>query len=246
LVNGSIGTNTVTVKNNAVLGGVGTIAGAVTLNGIISPGANTGGVGTLTTSGETWNGGGTYLFGLNNSTNQSGWDLLNVNGTINFQSGFPFGPPFTIQLVSLNTNNVPGMVAGFENWVTNVWTVATASGGFLNFNPAAFVVNTVNFSNAITGKFSVSTNNNSLVVIYTPAPLVAPILNNTLSSGSGDFELSFSGPANQAYEVVASTNVALQLTNWIVLTNGLFGTGTVNFTDRAATNQQEFYRIVSP
>jgi hypothetical protein len=34
--------------------------------------------------------------------------------------------------------------------------------------------------------------------------------------------------------------------SWLVLTNGTFGAGLVNFTDGAVTNHPRFYRIASP
>ena len=43
-----------------------------------------------------------------------------------------------------------------------------------------------------------------------------------------------------------ATNLALPLTNWAVLTNGVFSTNGVNFTDSTATNVVRFYRIKSP
>ena len=66
------------------------------------------------------------------------------------------------------------------------------------------------------------------------------------SLAGGTFAFSFSGANGQGYRVLASTNLQWPLTNWLVLTNGVFGTGTVNFIDGAATNGQEFYRVSSP
>jgi hypothetical protein len=78
------------------------------------------------------------------------------------------------------------------------------------------------------------------------APLTAPTLNKTVSKSGGAFALSFSGSSGQSYAVLASTNLSLPLTNWLLLTNSYFGTGVVNFTDFAATNLERFYRIKSP
>ena len=64
-------------------------------------------------------------------------------------------------------------------------------------------------------------------------------------SGSS-FPLTFSGPNGQTYKVLTSTNVALPLARWIQLSNGTFGTTPVTYTDTAATNRAQFYRIVSP
>lgn len=63
---------------------------------------------------------------------------------------------------------------------------------------------------------------------------------------SGSFPLTFSGPSNQTYQVLMSTNVALPLTSWTVLTNGTFGSDPVIFMDTGATNATQFYRIQSP
>jgi hypothetical protein len=46
--------------------------------------------------------------------------------------------------------------------------------------------------------------------------------------------------------VLTSTNVALPMANWTVLTSGSFGASPVTYTDTGATNAQRFYRIQSP
>ena len=121
-----------------------------------------------------------------------------------------------------------------------------ASGGLTDFTPAKFNVNMNGFRNAITGTFSVSTNGNSLVLVYTVPTSTAPLLSNSATLTAGIFNLSFSGPSGQSYRVLESTNVTLPLTNWLAQTNGVFGTGTVHFADPAATNLQRFYRVTSP
>ncbi len=93
LVNGSLGTNAVTVAANATLGGVGTIAGvvAVQAGGILSPGTN--GLGTLTVNSDvTLNTGAIAHFTVGASGS-----LLAVNGklaldgTLNITAGTGFG-----------------------------------------------------------------------------------------------------------------------------------------------------------
>ena len=76
--------------------------------------------------------------------------------------------------------------------------------------------------------------------------LAAPALNPAVSFGGGSVTFSFSGANAQSYRVLASTNLLLPMANWLVLTNGKFGAGPVNYTDNAATNPQKFYRIASP
>lgn len=100
LVNGnqSAATGAVTVASLAMLGGSGTLGGAMTINGILAPGS--GGIGTLTgTNGVTWNASagndwlfqlgtsGTSLAAANASTNN---DLLNITGEFAQGTGSTF------------------------------------------------------------------------------------------------------------------------------------------------------------
>ena len=45
---------------------------------------------------------------------------------------------------------------------------------------------------------------------------------------------------------MTSTNVALPMASWTVLTTGTFGASPVTYTDTSATNALQFYRIQSP
>ncbi|MDB5325011.1 MAG: hypothetical protein JWM57_580 [Phycisphaerales bacterium] len=99
------GSNSVTIGGGGMLTGTGSVSGAVSVSGKISAGSNSGGsdtIGTLATGDQTWNGGGAYLFKLQNtagSTNsgtQTGnaginWDKLKMSGlTIAATSGSKF------------------------------------------------------------------------------------------------------------------------------------------------------------
>lgn len=243
LVNGSIGTGNVSVAAAATLGGSGTVNGSVSLSGALSPGPSPA-PGTLTTTNETWDPGCAFLFQLNDATNTAGQDLLALNGSLNLQ--VTVANPCTLKLVSLTPGNLPGPVTNFSAAANYSWTLASASGGILNFNPAAFSLDTTGFSNAFTGTFSVNTNGNALVLDYAPPPLAAPMVGGYGPAGPGRFALNFSGASGQTYHVLASTNLLLPLTNWWVLTNGAFGSGLISFTDAAATNCFEFYRVTSP
>jgi hypothetical protein len=80
-------------------------------------------------------------------------------------------------------------------------------------------------------------------------PLVTPTFGNpAISAGAGGWQLSFSAQNGQNYKVLATTNLALPVNQWTILTNGTFGvSGTATFTDSSATNlPQRFYIIVSP
>jgi autotransporter-associated beta strand protein len=81
--------------------------------------------------------------------------------------------------------------------------------------------------------------------VGTPAN-AQPVISGGASLGGGQFKLTFSGPGNQNYSVLSSTNLALPLPSWTVLTNGLFGGGAVNYTNTTATNKTQFYIIRSP
>ncbi len=242
LVNGSVGPGAVMVAAGGTLGGSGTVNGLVALFGALAPGTN--GTGTLNTAAEVWNGGAAGVFALNNATNTAGHGCLNISGVLNVQA--TAGNPFTVKLVTLTSSNTPGPVAGFANGTSNRWTLATASGGLSNFNPAAFRVDTAAFSNTFTGTFTLSTNGNSLLVAYTPAPLLPPALNAFVRAASNALTLYFGGPNGQSYQVLTSTNAALPMPDWLVLTNGTFGTGTETYVTCPATNNLQFYRLASP
>jgi hypothetical protein len=83
----------------------------------------------------------------------------------------------------------------------------------------------------------------------TASSLTPPELSGYGPWSSGTFPLTFSGPSGQSYEVLSSTNVALPLASWSVLSSGTFGVGgptSTNYMDTSATNGTQFYRIKSP
>jgi hypothetical protein len=169
-LDGTLGTNTVTVQSAATLAGVGVIGGPVTVQSgaTVAPGDS--GVGTLTTGAETWNGGGTYICEIN-STNAAGCDQVNIAGALNVAA--TTGSKFVLKLVSLTASNTPGPVANFDKTVPCTWTIASAGGGVLNFDPAKFGINTAFFSNDFSrGSFAVTVQGNALVVNYLPPPTI--------------------------------------------------------------------------
>jgi len=80
----------------------------------------------------------------------------------------------------------------------------------------------------------------------TAAPLTPPILGGVGPLSGTAFPLTFSGPSNQTYHVLRSTNLALPLSGWTTQSSGTFGASPVTCTDAGATNATQFYRIVSP
>ena len=169
-VDGALGTNAVTVANTATLSGSGSVPATVTVQSgaTVSPGT---GVGTLTTGPEVWNAGGKLLFELSDAASAAGRDWLNIAGTLNVQS--TTASKFTVKLVSLTSSNTSGPAANFNQTASNSWTLATASGGLLNFDAAKFTVDATAFSNSFAGgSFLVATQGNSLVLNYLPPPTV--------------------------------------------------------------------------
>ena len=65
--------------------------------------------------------------------------------------------------------------------------------------------------------------------------------------GNGTFQLSFTGPIGQTYNVLATDDLTVSLVNWIVLGSGTFGNTDVLFTDYDSTNHlSRFYSVKSP
>jgi hypothetical protein len=66
-------------------------------------------------------------------------------------------------------------------------------------------------------------------------------------TSDGNFQLTGTGPGTAAYRILATTNVALALTNWVQITSGNFSSGTFTFTDLNATNYpRRFYSVATP
>ena len=169
------GTGTVTVASGATLGGTGTAAGPINLNGTLAPGD--GGVGTLSTGPETWNGGATNLVEINDATGtpgaDPGWDLLNITGTLTVSATTE--SKFTLKVVSL-TGSSPGPAAHFDHTADYKWRIATASGGVTGFDVGKIVLETNTFANAQgLGHFLLSQSGTNLYLEFvhlTARPLV--------------------------------------------------------------------------
>ncbi|MCC6822264.1 MAG: DUF5011 domain-containing protein, partial [Verrucomicrobia subdivision 3 bacterium] len=77
--------------------------------------------------------------------------------------------------------------------------------------------------------------------------LESPTITSEQQLGSGAFEVTFTGPNGQPYQLVTSPDVTLPMSGWTVLTTGTFGGNPVIYTDATAVNDAvRFYRIVSP
>jgi hypothetical protein len=136
------------------------------LSGTISPG---GSPGTLATASENWNGGGHFLWQLNNATNapgtDPGWDLLQITGGLNITAAAT--NRFTIDVASLASTNVPGLIDGFEAGASNVWLIAQVTDAITNFDANAFHIVQTGFSNDLGGQiFAINVDNRTNLVLF--------------------------------------------------------------------------------
>lgn len=85
----------------------------------------------------------------------------------------------------------------------------------------------------------------SYVIEFGGAP---PILTNPRSLTDGSFQFAFTNQAGAFFEVLATTNLALPLSNWTLLGSATeLSSGAYQFTDSQATNVvRRFYRVRSP
>jgi phosphatidylinositol-3-phosphatase len=83
----------------------------------------------------------------------------------------------------------------------------------------------------------------TLTVIYQ----VPNVVGGQMMLGAGGFQLAFSGPSGQTYQVLASDDMTVPQSEWTVIGSGTFGSTNVIFTDPDAANHtNRFYVIKSP
>jgi autotransporter-associated beta strand protein len=120
LVNGSLsGSGTVTVASGATLGGSGSIAGPVLVNGILAPGAA---IGSLSTGALTLNSGSSFAYEMNSAAGSSvAADFLKVFGNLTLNG-----------TVNLDLSNLAGSTAAFAVGTTLslINYTGTLNGGF--------------------------------------------------------------------------------------------------------------------
>ena len=200
-VNGSTSNSAVTIASAATLSGNGTV-GTVAVNSGATNSPGTSAPGTLTSGAETWAGGGTYIWEINDAAGAKGvtWDWLNISGALNITAN-P-GNKFNLKIATLTAGNAAGPVVNFDNTLTYVWTIASASGGISGFNTANFNLVTNGFQNALgAGTFSVSQSGNDLNLIFTTAAqaVIKGVQSGTLTStGNGTNTATLATPVNPA------------------------------------------------
>ena len=215
----TLNTGGLTVGANQTLAGLGTVIGSTAINGKVNPSLTT--VGTLTNNGTVaFNGGGSYVWNINNATGtagtDSGWSLLNIlNGSLAINANS--GSPFTIKITSLTPADVAGNAANFNANSTRSWTIAQGTSPISGFTPSAFTLDTSAFANPKgSGAFSIglSPDQMSLVLTFTSTPTITtPLVSRTNNAGTA---ATFTVVANGA-----TTPVTFQwLQGSTVLNNG--------------------------
>jgi uncharacterized repeat protein (TIGR01451 family) len=198
------GTGPVTIGTGGVLRGAGSIAGDVTVNGTISPGASPG---TQTTGPQTWNGGGSYLWEMNDvdaaAGADPGWDLIAITGGLTIAATAE--NKFNIKITSLTLANAAGNVHDFSNGSDYLWTILQTTTGISGFDPAAFNLDTTAFTNALgSGIFLIETANggNDLVLRFVRAPSItaAPVGGSAECGSTFNFSVTASGSEPLTYQ----------------------------------------------
>ena len=193
VVNGSIASSSgTTVNSGATLGGSGTVSAlTVASGGTLSPGNSPG---TLTASSATWNGGGTYVWEINNFLGSEGtsWDFLNVTGSLAISASA--GNRFIIDIVSLlAADNTAGLADEFDAFANYSFAIATAAGGITGFSSSYFDILTSGFANSMnpegasaSGSWGILQDGNSIKLSYTAATAIPePATGGLLLMGLG-------------------------------------------------------------
>lgn len=161
----ALGSGSVTVTNNGVLGGSGAVVAvtSVSLNGTVSPGVNTNTVGNLGISDLTLGEGANYRFNVTSAAGSPGtaWDVVTVSGT--WTDAGSTTNPITIKLDSLGA--IP---TGWSNSIARDWVIIDG-GAAAGFDAAHFVIDTTAFVGAVQGVFALSVVSGDLHLTYTPA-----------------------------------------------------------------------------
>ncbi|MBN2022979.1 MAG: autotransporter-associated beta strand repeat-containing protein [Pirellulales bacterium] len=157
-------TGTTTIHDGVLSASSTAVPGAVSIRsgGAFAPGS---GVGSATTGGAAWYGGGAYLFDITDAdaTPGVGWDLWNVGGSLSITSGF------TIAVTTLS-GGIAGAMADFDNQLSYSWLLAEATGTVSGFD--YLNLDTTGFQNALDGALSLSHSGDykRIYLDYLPTP----------------------------------------------------------------------------
>jgi len=213
------GSNAMTVDASAVLDGSGTNTGPTTIEsgGTLEAGTSLV-IATMTIENTlTLNAGSTTIAKLDKAAA--------TNDSFAGMSALTYGGTLTV-------TNLAGTLAAGDNFP--LFDASTFAGNFSATNLPAL-------GSGLAWKWTPT--NGTLAVVPTAT---APTFTGTPTYHANSFSMSFTGANGQSYTVIMTTNLTLPLSSWAQLTNGVFGSGAVDFTDTNATNTARFYRIMSP
>ena len=212
---------TLTLASGQTLQGNGSITGNLTVGAgaAVSPGG-AGAIGTLSVSGAVVLSGNTMM-----EVNQTAGtqDQITSSGNIAYAG-------------TLNVANLAGTLAAGQSFA--LFNGATYSGSFASIVPATP-------GPGLTWDTSSLASNGTLKIAGAAAlPTIGHI---TLSGGNVILSGTYSAGAGDTYHVLGTTNLALPLGSWTVLTNGTFGVGgSFSVTNAIGGAAQEFYIIKTP
>ena len=223
-LNGPLGCG-ITNDSASTLAGTGTAAGTLDIAGRLM-GGTAATAGTLTASGLVLENGATLTADLTSATTvgQGVNSFIQINGPVALHNNTIVINP----LVPLNAGST--------------YTVLACTGGITgSFAPVAH-------SASGTNTYSVTTIPNggtTLVQVTVPGAATPPVFSSlTFSAGTLVFTGS-NGSPNQPFHLLAATNLATPLTNWLVVsTNSFDGNGKFNVTNPVQSGvPQQFYRL---
>jgi len=144
--------NAVTLSGSGVLAGTGSVGNlVVNSGGVLAPGNSPG---TITAADVAWNGGGSYLWEINDALGTAGadpgWDLLSATGSLTI--GATVENPFTILLTSLTAANEAGLAAGWDPDADGRWLVAQFGSPIAGFTADVFTLDDAGFVGKGTGR----------------------------------------------------------------------------------------------
>jgi autotransporter-associated beta strand protein/probable HAF family extracellular repeat protein len=176
--------------NGALLVNNGTITGATNVNfGSLAMGAGSYGAvnvfnggafspgnspGAASLAAASFNAGGIYVFELADADAGIGFDFLNIAGALSITAGTTSNSKFTLEIVSLDAADQPGLVGNFDPTHSYNFVLATADGGITGFAPNKFKLDISAFENSLAGgQFSLAQSGNDLLLTFSPGFLAA-------------------------------------------------------------------------
>lgn len=177
------GSGTIRVNDTARLGGTGRVGAVILASGSsLTPGHSPGMLTSLT---QTWNGGASYDWEINDAHGSAGadpgWDSVSISGNLDIQASA--ADRFIIRLFSRTVANASGEASHFDNSRAHAWRLLTVSGSILHFSQDKFSIVTTGFQNAIApeghpelaGSFEIAEYGKSLYVVFSPACAPTPV-----------------------------------------------------------------------